>query len=219
MTPFKWHCPYCNCFCVVSEANFIQTQTTLDKGQEGPARIITLEFIICPNPDCRRFTFKVAMYLTKGKSEVSAENCEHQWTLLPLSGCEQYFEGVPAPILRDYQEATRILGLSPRSAALLARRCLQQIIQDFFKVVKPQLDKAFDIVCKTRLDPVISTGIAARLGKESGRVSDFIKQGLSLGIEVKAEEARDLLWLVEILLRETYVAKNEKLKQVRQPPS
>ncbi|TCL65307.1 hypothetical protein EDC14_101755 [Hydrogenispora ethanolica] len=217
MNPFKWHCPYCNCFGVVTETNFYQTQTTLDKGQDGPPRIITMEFVICPNPECRRFTFKVTMYLSKGRNEGEPENREFQWTLLPLSGCEQYFEGVPALILADYQEAVRILTLSPRSAALLARKCLQNILADFFKIAKP-LGKAFPIVLKSRLDPVIAAGITARFQKEGRRLEEFIKQGLSLASAVKPEEVRELIWLVEILLRETYVSKYEKLKQVQEPP-
>jgi Domain of unknown function (DUF4145) len=54
--------------------------------------------------------------------------------LPPATGVIYPSESVPESILRDYNEAHLIRDLSPRSAAMLARRCLQQIIRSFYDV-------------------------------------------------------------------------------------
>jgi hypothetical protein len=211
--PFNWECPYCNRFCVVTDANFFTSRTTLDKGQEGPVRIIRLDFIVCANPDCRRFTFQVVMVRPAGRSETMQEEPEQAWTLLPPPGSGRKLDGVPAAILTDFQEAVRIVALSPRCASVLARQCFQKAIMDFYKPPKLPMEKIPELL-KARLHPYTWEAIANLL-QANPELNQWVKKGVTTAAEVSLENAEAVIRLTELFLKETYVSKFEKARQLR----
>ena len=65
------------------------------------------KFIVCPNPDCRKFTLTAALY-------ESAEGYQHgeklvkkleEWNLVPNSKAKTFPSFIPQAILDDYKEA------------------------------------------------------------------------------------------------------------------
>jgi hypothetical protein len=83
--------------------------------EEAPANIRnTLEIARCTNPDCRLLTMifedKMVVPLASTRPQAPSE--------------------VPPAIAEDYLEACLVEGLSAKSAAALARRCLQNLLND-----------------------------------------------------------------------------------------
>ena len=54
--------------------------------------------------------------------------------LFPISDAIIFPEYIPAQIRQDYGESCKIVSLSPKAFATLSRRCLQEIIRDFWSI-------------------------------------------------------------------------------------
>jgi hypothetical protein len=103
------------------------------KGARGYLQLAG-RFILCPNPDCRRETIVVALYEAKRTQsfDFKIEGLpKGMWRLVPDSKAKVFPDYVPEAIRADYTEACRIVALSPKAAATLARRALQGMIRDF----------------------------------------------------------------------------------------
>jgi Domain of unknown function (DUF4145) len=66
------------------------------------------------------------------------------WTLRPSSSAKPQPSYIPEALRKDYEEACSIRDLSPKAAATLARRCLQGMIRDFFKIKGESLKQEID---------------------------------------------------------------------------
>jgi hypothetical protein len=133
-----WSCPYCNHDATLREQDYVSSGTnfTIQEPAEGH-KYLHWSYAICPNPKCRRFTLKVELFdlafdKYKGRWEIGA--FIRVWNLVPPSSAKPFPDYIPKMILDDYEEACLIADLSPKASATLARRCLQGIIRDFWKV-------------------------------------------------------------------------------------
>ena len=135
-------CPYCSVVMPISrDTLYTQTPSLYFKdGSPGIDRTdyaggaIEIEYYICPN--CRGITV-----FAHGRGEgVKSINT----ILQPQSLAKQYPDYVPEPIRNDYEEAWAIVNLSPKASATLSRRCLQNMIRDFWKISKNRLVDEID---------------------------------------------------------------------------
>jgi DNA-directed RNA polymerase subunit RPC12/RpoP len=60
---------------------------------------------------------------------------------------------VPPALLRDYEEAQKVIDASPKASAMLGRRCLQGLLREQFGVERKSLDQEIDYVLRSNLLP------------------------------------------------------------------
>jgi len=143
MTVFSWTCPFCQRPVTVNtETDVSSEETQLGSVNKDGLRIAQARFIVCPNPECRKISFDVEMYSAYVSDEhsglLSKNRLLKSWSLIPESKAIPFPSYIPKAIRDDYYEACLIFEKSPKTAAILARRCLQGIIRDFWEgTVKP----------------------------------------------------------------------------------
>ncbi len=96
---------------------------------------------------------------------------------------------------------------SPKAAATLARRCLQGMVRDFWKVKKGRLIDEI-LAIEDKVDPLTWQSIDAV--RKIGNIGAHMEKDINLIIDVDPNEARILLQLIEQLIEEWYVNRHEK---------
>ena len=208
MTDFNWVCPHCEHAVTISEERRSQGQHTLGIVNAVGRQTLYTSFIVCPNPDCKKFT------LTAWLNETVAISGTERivgggplWSLIPPSASKHFPEYVPQVIREDYEEACLIRDLSPKASATLSRRCLQGILRDFWNLKPGRLVDEIEQV-KDRVDPVTWNAIEAV--RKLGNIGAHMEKDISVIVDVDPEEAVLLIGLVETLLKEWYVAREER---------
>ena len=131
----------------------------------------------------------------------------------PQSSARPIPDYVPQAIRDDYEEACLIKSLSPKASATLSRRCLQGIIRDFWKISKGQLiDKIQAIEDKT--DPL--TWQAIDSVRKIGNIGAHMEKDINIIVDVEDSEAGLLINLIEILIKDWYIARNERADRLSQ---
>lgn len=208
MSEYVWRCPHCNRDQTITEekrqVGF--TDLTLDNA-EGNRRLV-VKFVVCPDPACRKFSLTASLHgleLTGNRSYTGKHL--NTWSLVPPSRARAFPVDLPPAVLEDYREACLVEDLSPKVSAALARRCLSQMLRDFWQVQSGSLGDEFRQV-KGTVDPltwetiesVRRTGmIGARMDSEQIQI-DSAEPG----------EAKLLIGLVETLIQDWYVARQER---------
>ena len=136
-----------------------------------------------------------------------------KWDLVPPSKAMVFPDYIPKAILDDYNEACIIADLSPKASATLARRCLQGILRDFWKVKPGNLANEIDQI-KEKTDTL--TWEAIDSVRKVGNIGAHMEKDIDLIIDVDPKEAKLLLNLIEILLKEWYVMREERRNQLIQ---
>lgn len=133
--------------------------------------------------------------------------------MLPESLAKPQPEYIPEAIREDYFEACRIRELSPKASAALARRCLQGMIRDFWDIQKGRLiDEILEL--KNHVESTIWGAIDAV--REVGNIGAHMEKDVNLIIDVEPGEAEKILGLIELLLKEWYVARKEREDRVNE---
>jgi hypothetical protein len=180
-------------------------------GKELLFRIFT---VVCPNDDCKKITASSSLgyaILADGKWQLGPDAIQ-EWNLLPSSEALVFPDYVPAPILADYEEACKIRDLSPKASATLSRRCLQGIIRDFWDVSKPRL---FDEVEAIREMVDIDTWSAIDAVRQIGNIGAHMERDINVIIDVDSEEAQLLIGLIELLIKDWYIARHKRKEHLR----
>lgn len=134
---------------------------------------------------------------------------------MPDSISKIYPDYIPKQLREDYEEACKIVELSPKAAATLARRCLQGIIRDYFGITKGRLvDEVNEL--KGRIDPELWDAINAL--RKIGNVGAHMENDVNLIVNIEPDEARQLIWLIETLFDGLYVHREEQRKRLRAIP-
>jgi hypothetical protein len=130
---------------------------------------------------------------------------------------------VPDVLARDFIEAWNILHLSPKSSAVLARRCAQGAIRDFCKISKATLNAEIDEL-KTRYDlgtlgdlgPYVTIDLINGIDnvRRIGNIGAHLEKNVNKIIEVTQDEEKALLDLVAILFSEWYQAKHDRTERL-----
>ena len=210
---FDWKCPFCNHNATITTHSLRlgHTDFTLEEAQE--TRRIVTQFILCPNLQCKKFTLEAHLYelfWVNSKQWMSGELIK-KWQLIPGSSSKTLPACVPQNIVDDYDEASAIVTLSPKASATLARRCLQGILTDFFKLKPGNLVEQFSQV-KSKLDPLSWETIKTLLTLGSIRL--HMEKGINLITEVDDNEPELLISLIEMLINDCYIAREERKLQL-----
>ena len=171
-------------------------------------RSLYSRFIVCPNPECKKFTLTATLYESKqGPSHEEFGKKLEEWNLIPNSKAKTFPAYIPQPILDDYREACLIRDLSPKASATLSRRCLQGILRDFWSAKPGRLVDEIDQI-KSVIDPLTWNAIDAV--RKLGNIGAHMEKDINIIVDVDPDEAELLIGLIETLLREWYVAREER---------
>lgn len=211
MVEFYWVCPFCDRGATIQDKDVLFQEVVLKKAyknSEGPLKL-TCHFIVCPNSKCKRTSISASLNRTSFGSSVgwTTGDLIKEWSLIPQSKAKSYPEYIPQPILDDYNEACLIKDLSPKASATLARRCLQGILRDFWSVTPGKLANEI----KQIEDRVESLTWQAIDGVRSvGNIGAHMEKDINIIVDVEANEVELLIGLIETLLKDWYVAREEK---------
>jgi hypothetical protein len=217
MNGFSWVCPYCGHAATIGDEDMCSYDSILYIKNTDGYRCLTSIFIVCPNAKCRRFTLTATLKQLEsvfrpngsGRPDYSGRPILREWSLIPESKAKSFPDYIPKPILDDYGEACLIRDLSPKASATLSRRCLQGIIRDFWRgKVKPgrlakeieQLEGLVDDDTWQAIDGVRSVG----------NIGAHMEEDINVIVDVEPHEAQLLVELIEILLKDWYVAREQK---------
>jgi hypothetical protein len=143
-----------------------------------------------------------------------------RWQLMPESSATPQPDYIPDPITESYYEACKIIDLSPKASATLARRCLQGMIRDFCGIAKGTLDAEIKEL-KAQVDQgkapagVTSESVEAIDHVRSiGNIGAHMEKDINLIVDVDPGEAQALIELIELLFDEWYVARDQRQKKL-----
>ena len=134
------------------------------------------------------------------------------WNLIPPSEAKTLPDYISQAIREDYQEACLIRDLSPNASATLSRRCLQGMIRDFWKVNTRNLKQAIDAI-EGNVD--LLTWEAIQAVRKIGNIGAHMEKDINIIIEVEPYEAQLLVELIEQLIDDWYIARQEREERLR----
>jgi hypothetical protein len=212
MADFNWTCPHCERAVTISDSRRTVDWHTLRIENSAGRRTLVSTFIVCPNPECRKFTLTAGLNVSANvQGEERLQNRVEFWNLIPPSNAKTFPAYIPGAILEDYREACLIRDLSPKASATLSRRCLQGILRDFWTVKPGRLIEEIGQI-KERVDPLAWNAIEAV--RKIGNIGAHMEKDINVIVDVDPGEAELLIGLVETLLTEWYIAREERRKRM-----
>ena len=165
------------------------------KLKEKHPELIRLEMSACPN--CHRITVRAVGIGDQYKHKKF--NIYPQFDAVPLP------KYVPDQIRQDYKEAVEVVAISPNSAAMLSRRILEEVINDFYQIQEGDLFHDLDYLRKSNVSSSrIWQAIDAirRLGNISVHSSQNVNDVFG---NVSIKGAKQIIGLIRMLIHDTYV--------------
>lgn len=210
---FKWTCPYCNHDTTIGNENFKKGDSKHTIENKYGYKILEIDWIICPNPDCQQTTLYAGLkkLVWENMDWRAKGDCIEYWRLLPKSQAKVFPEYIPQVIRQDYEEACAISDDSPKASATLSRRCLQGMIRDFWGVSKNRLIDEINEI-KDKVDPLTWKSIDAI--RKVGNIGAHMEKDINLIIDVDPTEANLLIELIELLMKEWYIHRYEREQQL-----
>ncbi len=202
-------CPYCGHHTTITDPNHDEHWNLLRIQQSTSGRVgFGVAAITCPNIECKKL--KLKGYLSKANTNGYETDVIQTWNLLPESEAKVLPDYIPDAIRQDYLEACRIRDLSPKASATLSRRCLQGMIRNFHGISKSTLfDEIKDLEGKISQDVWESINAV----REVGNVGAHMKKDINIIVDVEPEEAQLLIGLIEQLIEDWYVVREERRKR------
>lgn len=212
MSEYLWHCPFCCTDQTVTDGERQVSFADLSvENADGPRRLVA-KYVVCPNPKCRKFSLTASLHglSTAGGRTYTGKHLK-TWNLVPPSQARSFPVALPPQVLEDYQEACVAIETSPKTAAALARKCLSEMLRDFWQVQPGRLSDEFrqikgaaDPLTWEAIDSVWKTGmIGARMEIDGVQILD-----------TEPGEAKLLIGLIETLIEDWYVAREERRKRL-----
>ncbi len=211
---FSWNCPYCKRDTTITEKNYSTSNHYFNHNNKAGTLAIVTYVVTCPNPDCKEFSISAELFKTKLINTPYTERFLDgkpitKWHLRPNSFAVQLPDYIPSQIKSDYEEACLIRDLSPKASATLSRRCLQGIIRDYWQISKNRLIDEIQAL-KEKIDPL--TWNAINSVRSIGNIGAHMEKDINLIIDVDSNEAQLLIGLIEILIKDWYIARHERQK-------
>ena len=208
---FSWTCPFCKRPVTITEESLDTGEVFLTKENADGFRDLACVYVVCPNEECRRFslavTLSTATWSGGPQGRWIAEEELKKWQLIPPSQAKSFPDYIPKPILNDYEEACLIKDVSPKASATLARRCLQGIIRDFWGIRLHHLRSEIAAL-EGKVDPLTWQAIDAV--RTVGNIGAHMEKDTNVILDVDPKEAELLIGLIETLLEDWYIAREEK---------
>ncbi len=214
MSEYLWHCPFCDTDqTVTGEGRQAAFADLAIENADGPRRLV-VKFVVCPNPKCRKFSLNASLHTleTVGSRSYTGKHIK-TWSLVPPSNARSFPVAIPEKVLQDYHEACLTVELSPKIAAALSRRCLSEMLRDFWQVQPGRLIDEFRQI-KGAADPL--TWEAIESVKNRGMIgARFENEGAEI-LDTEPGEAKLLIGLIETLVHDWYVGREERRKRLRE---
>ncbi len=213
MGEYQWQCPFCNTDqTVTDEMREVSLADLTLKNTDGPRRLV-VKFVVCPNPACRKFSLTASLHSreTSGNRAYTGKHLT-SWKLVPPSRARSFSVDLPQPVFQDYQEACLTEELSPKVSAALSRRCLSLMLRDFWQVQPGRLSDEFRQI-KGTVDPLTWDAIESvrKIGMIGARMES---EGAEI-TDIDPGEEKLLIGLIETLIQDWYVARQERRKRLR----
>jgi hypothetical protein len=212
MSEYLWHCPFCNREQTVTDEGrqITLADLTLDNA-DGPRRLVA-RYVVCPNPECRKFSLTASLHHleTSGKRSVAGKHIK-TWSLVPPSRARFFPVAIPQQVQQNYEEACLAIEFSPKVAAALARRCLSEMIRDYWKVQPGRLGDEFRQIRGT-VDPLTWEAIEAV--RKNGMIGARMDAEGNEILDTDPGEAELLLGLIETLVQDWYVGREERRQRL-----
>ncbi|AGE17732.1 DUF4145 domain-containing protein [Serratia marcescens] len=208
----SWTCPYCGQI-ATEKAVPAKAESMIfrEDTRYGTAIMMTSIIEMCPNDECKEIV--VSSDLSTAKivdGRWAPQERLDAWKLRPQAAVKVFPDYIPKAILDDYKEASLICQLSPKASATLARRCLQGMIRDFWGVKPGRLVDEIEAI----EDKVDSDSWAAIDSIRSiGNIGAHMEKDIDLIVDVEPDEAGLLIQLIEVLLKDWYVEREERKKR------
>ena len=214
VSEYLWHCPFCDTDQTVTEEERQASFADLTvENADGPRRLV-VKFVVCPNPKCRAFSLNASLHTLElvGNRSYTGKHLK-TWPLVPPSRARSFPVSVPKNVLQDYHEACLTVELSPKVAAALSRRCLSEMLRDFWQVQPGRLIDEFRQI-KGAADPFTWETIESV--KSRGMTgARFECEGAEI-MDTEPGEAKLLIGLIETLIHDWYVGREERRKRLQQ---
>lgn len=209
MSTFDWTCPFCERHATITQNSVHSNETRLTIANADGAQLLTSIFVVCPNPHCKKFSFRQVLAKTKYvQNRGWIDEAPHQdWQLIPSSRAQTYPDYVPQAIRDDYYEACLIASLSPKASATLSRRCLQGVLRDYWKVKPGNLVNEIEQI-KDKVDPLTWDAIEAV--RKVGNIGAHMEKDINIIIDVEPHEADLMIGLIETLIKDWYITREER---------
>ena len=198
----RWKCPYCHHACVIRKDD----ETGDFVNIRGDRRIF-VRSIGCPNSECSKVTLMCVLL-------DAYSNIIESWTLLPTSSAMQFPDYVPEGIREDYTEACLIKQRSPKSAATLARRCLQAVLYDFYEVKGNIASQITQLEERGGINQSLLDGFHTI--RKYGNIASHPERDISIIVDIEEGEADVLLQFIETLIEKTYIRRKQDEDQAEQ---
>lgn len=212
--PEHWTCPYCSHDAILRDGDRDFGTKVLSPESALGRMTLAWYYGVCANPKCRRYTLRVAVFETIiEQGNWVTKGPVGMWDLIPPSRAKAFPDYIPKPILEDYNEACLIVDLSPKASATLSRRCLQGIIRDYWTVKPGRLVDEIEAI-KDKVDP--DTWEAIDSVRRVGNIGAHMEAVINLIVDVEPNEAALLIGLIENLLKDWYVAREERKNRLQQ---
>jgi hypothetical protein len=221
----NWTCPYCDRAQTVTQAKFSAGSSHINVGSHSfGSASLKWSAIGCANDECRNMSVQVALHKDKHNPSTGTNRLDDDAIisrrLIPEGSAKPQPNYIPVALREDYQEACLVRDLSPKSAATLARRCLQGMIRDFCGISKKRLVDEIKA-----LREGIADGSAPRdVSSDSVDAIDHVRAIGNIGahmeadvntiIPVEAEEAQALIELIELLFEEWYIERHKRRERL-----
>jgi hypothetical protein len=215
MANFNWMCSYCNRNATITDSNYNVYKNYVDNNNKDGFLCIVMEFIVCPNEECREYTILMQIYpagMTGGERYLHRDPLFTR-RILPESNAKPFPDYIPEPIRADYKEACLIKDLSPKASATLSRRCLQGIIRDFWGISNKK--NLFDEIEAIKEKTDTETWEAIHAVRKVGNIGAHMEKDINIIVDVEPQEAELLIELIETLLEDWYINRHERQQRLR----
>lgn len=213
-------CDFCNQMFALNNSTYKEININFESGYIHPINVFNqpellrlpggciLKLYFCPNDECN----KVSIFF-EGRDP---HNCQTEKWIFPDYRVSELPSYVPQVIKNDFNEACRILELSPKASATLSRRALQSMIRDFYEVPDLRTLHAEIEFIKDKIEPEEYDALMAL--KSIGNIGAHSEKNINVIIDVEPEEARQLIELIELFVEEWYTKREQrriKLERVK----
>lgn len=213
-----WECPLCKKNYRLDSEQIDFSWNVKGGDDEGLGGSLLLS-VTCWCPECVEPAIYLAEYVGYNFFDYEPTYTGHEAELyirrlFPISNSKEYPDYIPEPIRMDYKEAALIAELSPKASATLARRCLQGMLLDKWKVNKDKsLYNQIDEI-KGKIPQKNFSAISVI--RKVGNIGAHMKNPNISAIDdspISSTDARALISLLEVLLKAWYTdpAEEEEL--------
>lgn len=228
MKALNWTCPFCKFPQVATDNNIYVLRQEINVGVNKFGRLgYRIDATACQNIDCREVYINILLSKSKAPNNFpfTLDESIKYHTLMPEYSLKQQPSFIPKSLICDYEEACKIVNLSPKASATLARRCLQGMIRDFCGISKDRLIDEIKALKKAFEEGKAPQGVTAETidaidhVRDIGNIGAHMEKDINLIVDIEPNEAGALIELIEMLFDEWYVARhqrNERLKKLKQ---